>query len=147
MGKIPWRRKWQPTPVFWPGKPHEWRSLVGYSLWGCKESNTTKRLHFHFSLLWTRMVQTGTAKARKLKFKGKEVGKNDCFRLHCSNPFACGKNIYPHLLPLVLRSKYSLQQNLPPISMRVPRPVQVGQAPSGALNEKKIGRASCRERV
>ena len=78
----------------------------------------TKRLHFHFSLLWTRMVQTGTAKARKLKFKGKEVGKNDCFRLHCSNPFACGKNIYPHLLPLVLRSKYSLQQNLPPISMR-----------------------------
>ena len=27
--KIPWRRKWQPTPVFWPGKSHEQRSLVG----------------------------------------------------------------------------------------------------------------------
>ena len=34
--KIPWRRKWQPTPVFLPGKPHEQRSLVGYSPWSCK---------------------------------------------------------------------------------------------------------------
>ena len=30
---IPWRRKWQPTPVFLPGKSHEQRSLVGYSPW------------------------------------------------------------------------------------------------------------------
>jgi len=34
VGKIPWRRKWQPTPVFLPGKSHGWRSLVGYSPWG-----------------------------------------------------------------------------------------------------------------
>ena len=34
--KIPWRRKWQPTPVFWPGKSHGQRSLVGYSPWGHK---------------------------------------------------------------------------------------------------------------
>ena len=34
--KIPWRRKWQPTPVFLPGKSHELRSLVGYSPWGHK---------------------------------------------------------------------------------------------------------------
>ena len=46
--KIPWRRKWQPTPVFLPGKSHGQRSLVGYSPWGCKESDTTKQLHFHF---------------------------------------------------------------------------------------------------
>ena len=32
--KIPWRRKWQPTPVFLPGKSHKQRSLVGYSSWG-----------------------------------------------------------------------------------------------------------------
>ena len=32
----PWRRKWQPTPVFLPGKFHEQSSLVGYSPWGCK---------------------------------------------------------------------------------------------------------------
>ena len=31
VGKIPWRRKWQPTPVFLPGKSHEQRSLVGHS--------------------------------------------------------------------------------------------------------------------
>ena len=49
-GKIPWRRKWQPTPVFLPGEAHGRRSLVGYSLPGSKESDTTERLHFHFHL-------------------------------------------------------------------------------------------------
>ena len=34
--KIPWSRKWQPAPVFLPGKFHRQRSLVGYSLWGCR---------------------------------------------------------------------------------------------------------------
>ena len=46
--KILWRRKWHPTPVLLPGKSHGWRSLVGYSPWGRKESDTTERLHFHF---------------------------------------------------------------------------------------------------
>ena len=32
--KIPWRRKWQPTPVFLPGEVHGQRSLIGYSPWG-----------------------------------------------------------------------------------------------------------------
>ena len=40
VGKISWRRKWQPTPVFLPGRSHGWRSLVGYSPWGLKESDT-----------------------------------------------------------------------------------------------------------
>ena len=43
--KIPWRRKWQPTPVFSPGKFHGQRSLVGYSLWGCKELVATEHAH------------------------------------------------------------------------------------------------------
>ena len=34
IGRIPWRRKWQPTPVFLPGKSHGQRSLAGYSPWG-----------------------------------------------------------------------------------------------------------------
>ena len=38
VGKIPWRREWQPTPVFLPGESHGQRSLVGYSPWCCKES-------------------------------------------------------------------------------------------------------------
>ena len=47
-GKIPWRRKWQPTPVHLPGKSHWRRSLVGCSPWGRKESDKTEQLHFHF---------------------------------------------------------------------------------------------------
>ena len=37
VGKMPWRRKWQPTPVFLLGESHGQRSLVGYSPWGHKE--------------------------------------------------------------------------------------------------------------
>ena len=44
VGKIPWRRAWQPTPVFLPGESNGQRSLAGYSLWGHKESDTTERL-------------------------------------------------------------------------------------------------------
>ena len=42
-----WR--WHRTPVLLPGKPHGRRSLVGCSPWGREESDTTERLHFHFS--------------------------------------------------------------------------------------------------
>ena len=47
---LPQRRWWHPTPVLLPGKSHGWRSLVGCSLWGRKESDMTERLHFHLSL-------------------------------------------------------------------------------------------------
>ena len=45
-----WRRQWHATPVLLPGKSHGRRSLVGCSPWGHQESDTTERLHFHFSL-------------------------------------------------------------------------------------------------
>ena len=44
------RRQWQPTPVPLPGKSHGQRSLVDCNPWGHEESDTTERLHFHFSL-------------------------------------------------------------------------------------------------
>ena len=44
VGKIPWRRKWQPTPVLLPRKSHGQRSLAGYSSLGHKELDTTKQL-------------------------------------------------------------------------------------------------------
>ena len=44
VGKIPWRRKWQPTPVSLPGKSHGQRSLVGCSPWGLKEPGTNEQL-------------------------------------------------------------------------------------------------------
>ena len=47
------RRQQQPTLVLLPGKSHGRRSLVGYSPWGRQESDTTERLHFHFSLSCT----------------------------------------------------------------------------------------------
>ena len=42
--KIPWRRKWQITPVLFPGNSHGQRTLVSYSPWGCKESDTSYQL-------------------------------------------------------------------------------------------------------
>ena len=43
---MPWRRKWQPTPVFLPGEFHGWKSLVGYSPWDHKELDTTEQIHW-----------------------------------------------------------------------------------------------------
>ena len=43
----PWKRKWQPIPVFLPEKSHEHRSLMGYSLWDYKELDMTEHSHMH----------------------------------------------------------------------------------------------------
>ena len=40
VGKIPWRKAWQPTPVFLPGESHGQRSRAGYSPWSHNESDT-----------------------------------------------------------------------------------------------------------
>ena len=45
VGKIPWRRKWQPTPVFLPEESHGQKSLVVYSPWGCKETRLSDWVH------------------------------------------------------------------------------------------------------
>ena len=52
VGKIPWRRAWQPTPVFLSGESHGQRSLAGYSPLGCRESDTTERLNSNSKPLW-----------------------------------------------------------------------------------------------
>ena len=49
--KIPWKWKWQPTPVFLPGISYGKRSLAGCSLWGCQESDTTEQLQSHMNFL------------------------------------------------------------------------------------------------
>ena len=48
VGKIPWRSKWQLTPVVLPGKSHGQRRVAGYSPWGCKESDTTEHTHSNY---------------------------------------------------------------------------------------------------
>ena len=42
--KDPWRRKWQPTSIFLPGKSQEWGSLASYSPWGRKELDRNEQL-------------------------------------------------------------------------------------------------------
>ena len=55
VGKIPGRREWLPTPVFWPGEFHG-----QYSPWDCRESDTTERLSLHFQgITVTEHVRTG----------------------------------------------------------------------------------------
>ena len=49
VGKIPWRREWLPTSVFWPGEFHGQRSLADYNPWGHKELDLTEQLSFHFT--------------------------------------------------------------------------------------------------
>ena len=48
-GRFPWRREWQPDPVFLPGESHAQKSLVGYSLRSHKELDTTEQLTLAFS--------------------------------------------------------------------------------------------------
>ena len=50
VGKIPWRRAGQSTPVFLPRESHGQRSLAGYSLWSCKELDPTEHVHTYIEL-------------------------------------------------------------------------------------------------
>ena len=61
--KIPWSRKWEPTPGFLPGKSHGQRSLVGYSPWGCKELDMTE--HVCVLVISTYFLQQNVAYNRK----------------------------------------------------------------------------------
>ena len=81
--KIPWRRQWQPTPVLLPGESHGGRSLVGYSLWGRKESEMTERLHFHFHCepssvagCWDTEIQGRVPMPKKVPCDGRDKGQH-----------------------------------------------------------------------
>ena len=50
IGKVPWRREWQPTPVFLPRVFHGQRSWAGYSPWGPKQSDRTEQLTLSLSI-------------------------------------------------------------------------------------------------
>ena len=65
VGKIPWRRKWQPTPVFLPGESHGQRSLVGYSPRGHRESKT-ERLSLSLYPRWPHFLTSRAQEPRRL---------------------------------------------------------------------------------
>ena len=70
--KIPWRRKWQSTPVFLSGKSHGQRSLAGHSSRGWKELDTTEWLSTHAELSWQHDTGEGVTH--------RSVKKNRAFR-------------------------------------------------------------------
>ena len=51
VGKVPWRKKWQPTPVFLPGETHGQRNLVGYSPWSHRVGHDLQQLNgsYHYN--------------------------------------------------------------------------------------------------
>ena len=66
VGKIPWRSKWQPVPVFLPGKFNGQRSLAGYSPWSSKESDTTEQQS-------TRTIDVIQQKVKSTAFRRPEI--------------------------------------------------------------------------
>ena len=85
VGKIPWRRKWQPTPIFLPGKFHGWRSLAGYSPWRCKKLDTTER---------TCPIHNSTTERQINQFKNEQK-----IWIDISPKIQNGQQIYEKILP------------------------------------------------
>ena len=86
LRRFPWRRKWQPTPVFLPGKFHGQRSLMGYSPWGCKESDTTECTHIHSGTITDLVLETEMPK-KKCGGCGGDCSSSDlATRVHCRCP-------------------------------------------------------------
>ena len=84
--KIPWRRIWQPSPVFLPGKFHGWRSLVGYSPWGCKErlSDFTFSFHFQVTSVMSNSFRPHRLQPARLLCPWDSAGKNTGMGCHSS---------------------------------------------------------------
>ena len=107
---MPWRRKWQPTPVFLPGKCHGQRSLAGYIPWGRKDLDTTEQLSHHHHLMASDLGLSAACKPRP------------SVRSRCTHPFlwgwgwACGtlgSNCQGHPGRLTLRANSSNPSSAP----------------------------------
>ena len=92
VGKIPWRREWQPTPVFLSGESHGPRSLVGYSPWGSKDLDRTEWLST-YTLLYAEHCKIIFLKVRFLKWNYWLVGYRhffsiltNCYQNNSSHP-------------------------------------------------------------
>ena len=88
------RRQWQPTPVLLPGKSHGWRSLVGYSPWGRKESDTTERLPFPMYYL---LILLAVILQRAELFILLKLSLSNCFLLWLMFFVSCVRNFLCNL--------------------------------------------------
>ena len=125
----PWvgRIQWHPTPVFLPGESHGRRSLVGYSPWGRKESDTTERLHFHFQpvLGSPPLSQMPSSVGFILKFPRSELSSfYPCGQLP-AHPVS-SRHHYPHCLlkKICVESIIFYYPRLPPI-LNCPSPLSI----------------------
>ena len=92
-GRLLWRRKGQPTPVFLPGESHGQRSLAGYSPWGCKESDFTDQLSVSLRLAYRLSIKNNG------DFPGGPVAKTPCSRCRDLDSIP-GQGTGPHMLQL-----------------------------------------------
>ena len=65
--KIPWRRKWKPTPVLLLQKSQGWRNPVGYTQWGHKESDTTESIHYTTTVQFSHSVVSSSLRPHELQ--------------------------------------------------------------------------------
>ena len=86
--KIPWKRKWQPTPVFLHGEYHGQKSLVGYSSWGCKELDTIEHahacIHTRAHTQWFFIICLISTNKRNYKKYWGFPGSSDCRESACN---------------------------------------------------------------
>ena len=98
--KIPWRRKWQPTPVFLPGKFHGQKSLVGCSPWGCKRvgqdwatenvrMNPITLLRERWMEVWNRPRNKSSESAKEYKHVNFEINIPASVTLRCNLGKSC----------------------------------------------------------
>ena len=111
VGKMLWRRKWHPTPVFLPGKSHGKRSLAGYSPWGCEESDMTEQLS-----IWERVHTQTHTHIYIYQFSSVQSVAQSC--LTVCDPMDCrtpGLPVY-HQLPEFTQTRPLCQWSHPTIS-------------------------------
>ena len=77
VGKIPWRREWLPSPVFLPRESQGQRSLVGYSPWERKESDTTEQLNSN-NMCWSSHVSLSQGCHNQVPYKGYSIRTETC---------------------------------------------------------------------
>ena len=93
--KIPWRREWQPTPVFLPGESHGQRSLEGHSLWGHRELDTwenrcppLRQPRKHAKLPWEPPATLGeSSKRREPGLVRSGERRTPCYNLAATSPW------------------------------------------------------------
>ena len=80
-GRSPGERNGYPTPVFLPGESHRQRNLEGYSPWGCKESDTTERVHYEVHLVKAMAFPVVMYGCESWTVKKAESQRTDAFEL------------------------------------------------------------------